>query len=370
MVFNIGCDSGYGYVMCSSPLGETKYSSYIEKVSERMATSIRSNISKFDEDNILVKYNDNYYVVGKLCENQFMESTRRIDLSRVGNEFHLVQLLASISLNAKNMNNMNVNLMTGLPIRSKDDRIRFKEWLDGKRFAISFLTKDREYTKVVNINKCYCLLQPIFPIFSALVPEDQTKNILSLDIGYSSTDGIRFINGSLSESMQDQIDLIGTDRILTELEEEIIAKYKKDYPHLLAMTEKSKQMALETGVFLINNRPLEISDILSDAMESYADYIFKEIQRRYIRKLSDIDVVLVSGGLACSEIFMTKLANKFKGYHISVVTSNEPQWDICRGMKILLDELENDDFNSEPEVVLAENNENNNDNRVETESDN
>ena len=54
---------------------------------------------------------------------------------------------------------------------------------------------------------------------------------------------------------------------------------------------------------------------------------------------------------------MRRLANKFKGYQISVVTSKEPQWDICRGMKIFLDELEEDDFISEPEDTLIQSDE-------------
>ena len=357
MVFNIGCDSGYGYTMSCSSLGESKFSSYIEKITERKAMSLKDSVKSFDENNILVKYEDDYYVVGRLCERHFMDSTRRIDLNRVGNKYHLIQLLTSICLNASNTSNININLMAGLPIRSKDDRAKFKKWLEDKKFSITFLTKEKDYVKVVNINKCYCSLQPIFPIFSALLPEDQVKNILSLDIGYSSTDGVRFEGGGMSESNQDQIDLIGTHRILTELEEEIIGKYKGTYSHLLSISERSLQMALETGVFSINGKPVDISDVLDSALENYAEYMFKEIQRRYIQKLSDIDVVLVSGGLACSEIFMRRLANKFKGYQISVVTSKEPQWDICRGMKIFLDELEEDDFNSEPEDTLIQSDE-------------
>lgn len=347
MLLNIGCDTGYGYTMSCSELGEVIFSSYIERVSESKARNIQENIEVLDENNLLVNYENEYYVLGRLCERHYMDTTRRIDLNRVGNTFHLVQLLTSIALNTKASNNVDVNLMTGLPVRSKDDRDDFKEWLEQQKFVITLMTREKEYNKVINIKECYCSLQPIFPIFSALTPEEQTQNILSLDIGYSSTDGIRFEEGAISESAQDQIDLIGTHKIQLELEEEITNKYKSTYKHLLSMSERSLQLALETGSFSINNKQLDIEDEFELAMYNYADYLFREIQRRYINKLADIDIILVSGGLACSETFMYKLAEKFREYQIIVATSNEPQWDICRGMKILLDVFEDDDFNME-----------------------
>lgn len=343
-VINIGCDSGYGYTMSSSSFGENKFSSYIQKISKRKALEIKESVEVFDEDNLLVEYMDNYYIMGRLCEKHYMDSTRRIDLNRVGDIYHLVQLLTSVSLNTKALNRVKVNLMVGLPIRSRDDRGAFKDWLEGEKFAITFLTRGKEYKRIIEINKCHCFLQPIFPIFSALLPEDQVKNILSLDIGYSSTDGVRFEDGGMSESNRDQIDLIGTHKIITELEDEIIGKYKPTYSHLLSVTERSLQIALETGEFNINGKPVDIEDVLDDVIESYVDYIFKELQRRYIQKLSDIDIILVSGGLANSLIFMEKLADRFREYMIVVATSSEPQWDVCRGMNILLNELEDVDL--------------------------
>ena len=351
MIFNIGCDSGYGYTMSNSALRESRFSSYIEKITEHKAESIKQGIIKVDEDNILIKFEDNYYVMGKLCEKHFMDSSRRVELNRVGDTFHLAQLLTSISLNAKDMSNVNVNLMVGLPVRSKDDRTSFVDWLSNKKFKITFLTRDKEYNKVISINVCHCLLQPLFPIFSAIgLEKAEGKNILSLDIGYGSTDGVRLEDNIPSESTQDQIDLIGAKRVLDELEEEIVAKYGKDYKHVRSISERTLQTVLETGVYLVNGKQLDVADVLETAFENYADYIFKEIQRRYIQKLPDIDTVLVAGGLACSETFMRKLAMLFWDYKIDVVTSLEPQWDICRGMRIMLDITQPDDFNREIDV--------------------
>lgn len=53
MVFNIGCDSGYGYTMSCSSLGESKFSSYIEKITERKAMGLKESIKSFDAYKVL-----------------------------------------------------------------------------------------------------------------------------------------------------------------------------------------------------------------------------------------------------------------------------------------------------------------------------
>lgn len=344
MLLNIGCDTGYGYTMSSSKIGESRFSSYIERIEDFEAENIRKNLTDLNEDSLLVKYNKEYYILGRLCEKQYMDATRYVRINRVGDTLHLIQLLTSIALNAKVTSNIDVNLMVGLPVRSEGDREAFSNWLTDTKHEITFLTKDKDYTKVINVNKCFCSLQPLFPIFSAIGKENaKGKNILSLDVGYSSTDGVRYEDDSMSKLSQDQIDLEGAKKIQDSIESQIKAKYKGDYMHL-AVTERSLQMALETGLYFINGEQVDISEILDNVFESYAGYLFKEVQRRYTHKLSDIDIVLVSGGLGCSENFMKRLAGMFKDYKITVATSNEPQWDICRGMHIFLNMGVSDSF--------------------------
>ena len=343
MGINIGVDAGYGYIMSSAEIGEVKFSSYIKKVTEQQALEIKSEITKAgDVNKILVKYNDAYYALGRLCEDMFPNETRMITNDRVGNVYHLVQILTSIALTLKNSNSINANLMVGVPNRLAFSKKQMKQWLENKKYEIS-LIGTRSINKTISIDLCHCLLQPVFPVFSAFDEvEISQKSIMSLDIGHSSTDAIVMKNFAYSQEREDIVAIQGMNRVYNWIEGELINRFHKN--HMLTSVPESKiQSLVENGVFYLNGKKVDVSDILSSAMDDYANFLFMEVNRKYLVTLPVIDVILVSGGVASNEDFMRTFAKLFKNMEIDVMTEAEPQWSVCRGMKNVMDQLIADD---------------------------
>lgn len=355
-LINIGNDIGYGYVLGSSALGESKISSFIKKIDESEALRIKENIATSNENNILVKVNNGYYVLGKLCEKRYGKEKRRPLGNRVNDEYYLVQLLTSISLTTSTSNNIDINLMLGIPNKMEHLKKPMQEWLSNKKYTITFLSRDKNTVKTINVRKCYCSIQPLFPILNTIHPDDLKKKIISIDIGHGTIDMIRWEDYDISEEFGEMVSSTGVSKAYQILERKLIDRFRNENKPIFEIPEKELQLAIETGYFALSGGRLDIQKQLEETFSEFANYVFEEVERAYMDILMFTDIILISGGVASNDFFMSQLATKFKGYEIVVLTDNEPQWAIVRGQKKLLDTLEEDDFtNGEKEVAVTHN---------------
>jgi hypothetical protein len=343
ITINCSVDSGYGYSLGRSPLKQIIISNFIKKLSQEDARSIAEKITETNEDNILLKYQGTYYAVGKLALKADPKIKRGASNNRVNDVEHHIELLATLGLLCDSRN-YDVNLIVGLPNRLRFDKKNMATWLK-KTFEFAYLTSEGENFKEINIKKVACIEQPVAAVYNLTEDERAICNIISLDIGHNTTDGIYMSEGVISVNANDWLNLDGVKWCYDELEKKIVNKYFDSEYKIVSVLERDLQTAIETGIFKFHTKREDISPMLNDIFEDYADLIFREVENKYSQYFSTTDYVIASGGVMSNKLFAEKLAKKFKVYGITFAVFNNPQKSIVDGMFAIANEIYEDDFN-------------------------
>lgn len=337
-LINIASDSGFGYGMSKSPIREVKIGNFIKEIPSYEVDEIVKNVNELNDRNILLKYNNTYYAVGQLAKKIDPKIERPLSSSRIGDDDHLVELLALIGRSCDNTS-YDVNLMVALPEVIIDKAEEFEKWMT-RKFEFSFITKDNECKKSIRIVKTYCTSQGLAPIFN-LTSSEKENSILSIDHGHN-TFNVRYWNhGQTPRNYSLYGD--GTKTVYEELEKRLIERFKDEY-NLRKVRETDLELAIETGVFKISGKRKDITDLLDIAFESKSKDLFKKIDKKYSDILPSVDLILANGGIMENENFLKRLSDKFKGYNLMFATMDESQWAVTRGMYKYLCEIEEDDF--------------------------
>jgi plasmid segregation protein ParM len=342
VTINASVDSGYGYSLGCSPMKEVIISNFIKKISQDDAKRIAENITIVNEDNVLIKYDGTYYAVGKLAVKADPKITRGASNDRVNDIEHHIELLATLGLLCDNRN-YDVNLVVGLPNKLRYDKKNMAKWLK-KTFDFAYLNSQEEVYKEVNIKNVACIEQPIAAVYNLTDEQREVCNIISLDIGHNTTDGIYMSEGVVSVNANDWLNLDGVRWCYNELEKRLVAKYFDSEYKIVSVLERDLQIAIETGIFKFHNKKENIDSILNDIFNDYADLIFKEVENRYSQYFTTTDYVIASGGIMSNNAFAEKLSKKFKFYGITFAIFPNPQKSIVNGMFNIANQLYEDDF--------------------------
>lgn len=346
MIINVGADTGYGYALSVSATKELCIPNYIKQVTESDVEEIVGNVTKLDENNIILKYQNNYYVVGRLAIKMYPYLTRRLSIvERIRDTYHLVELLSLLGLQL-NQNNFDVNLVVGLPNRmGLNDKREMEKWLKST-FKFVYLTADGVVERNIRVENVVCISQPTALIFN-LDPEDRNQVILAIDIGHNTTDAIIWQYDTVVQDKNLKLCIQGVKMCYNRLADLLISKFGKEYK-LTEVMEKDLQYAIETGLFTLHGKKHDISDLLTIVFEEFVDYIFTEISNVYGAYLPIVDSIICGGGIMVNDRFAEMLSKKFKSvYNVSFFRPSKPQYAIANGFWRLANELYTDDFTAE-----------------------
>jgi plasmid segregation protein ParM len=327
-----GIDSGYGFA-----IGESNKSNktilmrnYVRRISKKESVDISQNIKEINENNILIKYDDKYYICGELCLTYYPTEQMKLDDNRVNNIYHLIEILMVAGQLSKD-NEFNLFLTVGLPNRLKEERQNLINWLQNK-FEFSFLTINGEIKKSVNIVEVSCIPQVYAPIFT--LPEDKrNKYICSIDLGHKTADIMLINNFNIVKQPGASISAEGCIHLYKLLETQLVNKFsqtnykKKDYSQILL------QKIFEKEEYKIGDTTQDISDILDFVINDYLDYVYYKVENSAGEYLVDADIFIASGGILKNNTFRKTLADKFKAEHGKpFMTAKDPQLAIANGL--------------------------------------
>lgn len=348
---NMGFDHGYGYLNFRSSILKDKLSSYIVEIDEEQASQLRENISEINKDNLVVKYKDKYYVIGGKVERSFSGVKRRIEKDRIGSDFSMAQLLSCVGLVCKNDNMVQVNLCTGVPNKLRSVKNKFAESLKGS-YKISFLLNNREITKTIDIIESFSILQPVGVLYSDQFTQEDRENlnILLVDIGHGTTDLIVSIQ---DEVRQDNITYVeGINYCFKRLKDDLIKDFMNKY-HIYDLSEKEVQFAIEKNMLKTKKDGIiDISDYTRKVYKKYIEMLFTEINNNYLEVMNDLDMVMISGGVANNDVFLSELENKFNEFDLLISVADNPQEAVCEGYYNIINDSFVDDFSEEVAMTI------------------
>jgi len=346
VLINMAIDTGYGYICGKSSVKPEGiiFPNYIEKVYEQQALEdIRPNIETIDIDNMLVRFKDDYYLVGKSVFLVNLKPQRNIEINgRVGSKIHLIQLLTSMILLNPNSNNFKVHLVVGLPNVLRKDMAKCEEWLKDK-FEIEVITKNDITKYEIEVVNCTCMPQAYAPIYT--INEEQRKQtIMSIDIGHNTTD-ILLINN---------LKTIADEKLIAKLRgvefcyQELAGILDKRYRNLDIV---DLQNAIEYGKFSYYGDMIDVTKELKYVFTKFTDYLINEINTIYDSYFSKIFAVYVNGGILNNNMFRTIFAQEVKRLNNNkpVATYTNPQLAIVDGMFEYAKRYFKDDFNQRRE---------------------
>ena len=340
MKFNVGLDSGYGYCLVKSNSKEIIVPNFIEKINEEQAEDLAKNINSLSEKSMLIKYENEYYTIGSFAVKANSKLKRYTTNDRIGNEYHLVEILSCLGL-INNNRNFEVNLVVGLPNKLRDKKGDMVNWLT-KKWKFSYLTKNGEIERVIDIRECGCVEQCLVAIYELSQDQIEELSILSIDVGQNTGDACVVSEGIPSINVTDWANFDGIKLCYENLKSKLVKSFQSQF-NIYDVYDKDLQTAIETGILKVKNTKIDIADILHEVFDEYAEYVFLEIEDKYSDTLSNVDYTIASGGIFCSDYFSQKLANKFSKYKITFAKFENPQHSVVNGMYNLSNILFDDD---------------------------
>lgn len=350
MIKNVGIDTGYGYGLMVSSNKKIKVASFIEEVKESQALALSSNVSLNDVltgKKLVIKYakplysissisETKYYVVGEYCENVIANCSRFVTDNRIGDDKHLIQLLALMGL-AVDSQVADINLGMGYPTKLKFEKQELIKWLTDK-FEFSYLYDKGEVKRSLNIENVIACGQSSAPIFT-LEPEEIRSNILSLDFGHNTNDYLYWKAGNFQSKYE--VDKRGFRHHYSEMSDLLLQKFYKVTKNF---KEATVQKALETGTIKLRDGEHNVETLQEEVLETYVDEIIKDIITHYEEVLDEVDIVLLSGGIVENDKFYNLFLKKSEKLMLPRVERPEnAQWNIVNGLY----EIVNSQFDEE-----------------------
>lgn len=349
ITINCAVDSGYGYSLGQSSISEVIISNFIKKLDEDSALRLAESIDKPNNKGVIIKYDNNYYVIGNLATKADPSLKRHAINDRVNNTTHLVEILSTLGLLCDSKC-FNANLIVGLPNKLRENKKAMALWLK-KEWKFSYLTKNGAVDKIINIENVAVIEQPVAAIYNLDQDEIDNMTVISCDVGHGTVDGCVMTEGILSVNTKDWVSIEGVKRCYEGLKNKLLKQYQKDCG-MYDILEKDLQLAIETGYFKMNKKNVNITEYLNEVLEDYAEYISSELADKYADYLANADYVIASGGMMNNEYFTNKLTENLKQNKVQLAFFDDPQKSIVHGMFNMVNDLYEDDF-TESEVAAT-----------------
>lgn len=323
---NFAIDTGFGFIMAKSSTKSIMYSNLILEINEENISMIQETM---EDDEILIKFKDIYFVLGDLTLKLNNSTRRHMSNNRTTDINHLAQIVASIAL-LKDDDNIQANIILGLPNKLAYKKSELSKNTIGK-YEIDIILKDKIKHKNINIQNCLVVEQCISSIFNLKMDGIKKYEILSLDIGHNTTDITILRKGVKSTNPREWVNGEGVRYCFDLLEQELIRKFRERYG-LMSIEENRLQEAWIDGLFKIKSQILDVTDITKPIYKKFANYIFHILEDNFSDSLGKADIIIASGGICNNSIFIHELSELLKQYNILFKTFGDAQWAVTNGM--------------------------------------
>ena len=344
ITINSAVDSGYGYCIGRSMIKDVTISNFIKRISEDSALELAKSVDIIDNNGLIIKFQEHYYMMGNLATKADPGIKRKVINNRVNDIYHLVEILGILGILCDSKV-FATNLMVGLPNKLKDEAEAMANWLKGK-WEVSYLTKYGQLDKLINIQNVNVVPQSIAPIYNLPIENIEKNNIISCDIGHGTGDMCLMIEGVPSINTEYWVSVEGAKQVYSDLKKRLIKEYQSDYG-IYDIPERDIQVAVETGFFKVKKDLINVTDILDDCLESYAEYIAYEMSDKYSTYFFSADYIIGAGGLFNNDSFATKLTKFLQQNKVQLAFFEDPQYSIVAGMFNLINMYYGDDLTRE-----------------------
>lgn len=257
-----------------------------------------------NEENIEVVINGEGYFVGELSR-KMLENAPVFEKDR-RNKRTLNLIATAIQL--VNPENEPVYLVTGLPLEQfSDDKVGFKEYLDGKKFNVEWITGTHKGKHIfTTIDDSFICPQGAAAIMASLSHADGTlkfpeymyegSRIALIDVGFKTTDvmvvEVTANNRSFApvHTMSFTLDEVGMSKISSRVKEHFKTEFKQD------MTSHMLHQALKGLPFAVNGQRTEYKDVLERIQKELAMEVVVKTKEKWRDNESTLSCAFLAGG--------------------------------------------------------------------------
>jgi len=308
-IYNIGIDVGFGDVKVVSTRtnGTGKSATRTIKFPTALAALKNNGLGALDNSIKTYNFKNKHYIVGEgalLCQRVI--PTRDIafllnfiplfifkSIEDLANEFN--EDFDDVRHAAK-------RLCLGLPLGFySENRKAICEIV--KRIAVSGESIEFETVKV------HAQGQGI--LFDCLKPQLREKTFLIVDIGFNTIDILAVDKGRARRDWSTMIYGAGICQICEEVREGI-----KKISDGLEVSEQEVKESLVQGSVMYYGERIDITDMMNDALEDYADYLYGELYSRLAEFLKRSEKLIIAGGGAYH--VGNLLSKKFPGSFVHI----------------------------------------------------
>lgn len=237
-------------------------------------------------NNRIMKYNDNYYMVGD--DAKHLPSENIIDIDSYKNLEYFAPLLLEYAVRRAEIENPDV-VVTGLSIAQINNSAYFQEIL--AKYTVDDIEKH---------NKVYLLPQGAgaklaYDVYGGTFPEKQ-KDFLGeatyciIDIGFNTLDLVLVDRGLTDPNLFHGIEKHGLYKIAVQVSQFIHEKHSRQ----LSLQEAKD--ILNTGAYVLRNQKYDYSVEIKKLKEDYLREILKLIEDKYGKILDKLNFVVIAGG--------------------------------------------------------------------------
>ena len=119
---------------------------------------------------------------------------------------------------------------------------------------------------------------------------EKAKNVVVVDGGYLTLDGLPFQNGNIVEGAIANRN--GVSHIVEEVQKEVVELTGVDY----TLAEVNK--IIQDGSFMRHGEKVDLSIVIKEATKKYVDMLMDTLNTKMSSHLSKANTVIISGGLA------------------------------------------------------------------------
>lgn len=337
----VGVDRGFGATKYYSDILSGHVDSLVAPVTEKRAAELIAN-NKDDDSVILIKINDEYYLIGSYVAKVEPSYAER-DLRRSRDSINeTILFIAGMGLATGDVEEAEVVVTTGLPT---DDYDRLKESyeqkiLNGdKPYEFSIFKNGKEYKKSLKVVKTSIENQPKGTIIATInkkLAEGISWNDLKsrrfavCDIGFNTTDLSIYVGK----------DIVRGDKInfSTFAMVQIVATAKKMIEEAFdcKKTEDEILESLVTGEVKIRGKMKDCSEQVKEAFIKNANLLVSEITSKWEVYLDSFDEMILTGGTLANCVFADILQSLFEekcGWNVTV--PQNPQYANAFGFYLI-----------------------------------
>lgn len=337
----VGVDRGFGATKYYSDIISGYIDSLVAPVTEKRASELITN-NKDDNNVILIKINNEYYLIGSYVAKVEPSYAQR-DLRRKRDSINeTILFIAGMGLATGDVEEAELIVTTGLPTDDYDrlrDSYEQKILNEGKPYEFSIFRGGKEYKKCLKVIRANIENQPkgtIIAIINKKLSEGMDWNELKsrrfavCDIGFNTTDLSIYVGK----------DIVRGDKInfSTFAMVQIVATAKKMIEEAFdcKKTEDEILESLRTGKVKIRGEMKDCSAQVREAFLKNAELLVSEIISTWEVYLDSFDEFVLTGGTLANCVFADILQSLFKekcGWDVTI--AQNPQYANAFGFYLI-----------------------------------